>query len=213
MPMRYKVNCSVCKASRGNPKLRARIYAAYYRQDEGDERVGHIAKELGFTLASIYNHCKKHVSPNPITTPTIVTGHIERLKAKIAKDTELALDHDLINPKQDFEMAVDAVIAEGIAQLKEKGKIITVNQLLAASKIKSDYESKKRGQNTELIKTMYRYASGRNKGTNGITPRPPRSPQPGPDGPDNLHQQTLRDALTRGPEALLTTNPQETNPN
>lgn len=173
--MYYKVNCSVCQASRGNPKLRARIYAAWYKQDEGDERLAHIAQERGFTLASIYNHAKKHMTADPVSTPKRVEGHIERLKAKIAKETELALEHGTIVPKEDFEEAIDGVIAEGLAELKRSDKSVTVNQLLAAAKIKADYSAKKRGQDTEVIKTFLMASTGlkQNEPTNPTTNQNP----------------------------------------
>lgn len=160
MPLKYKINCSVCQRSKGNPKLRARIYAAYYKQDEGDERLAHIAREQGMNLQPLYNHCKKHISPNPEITPIRVEGHIEKLKAQIAKETELAIDHDAALPKEDYERALTDVIAEGMAELRKGGKTVTVSQLIAAAKIKGDFQAKKRGQDVEIIKTMYKFSSG-----------------------------------------------------
>lgn len=205
MPVKYKVNCTICQECRGNKKLRARIDAAFFRRDDGDENISDIALAIGKTRSAMYNHCKKHLrAPRPLT-PVRVEGHIERLKAKIAKETELALEHDKVVPRQDFEIAIDSVIAEGLDQMKKNEKNISVSQLLAASKIKADYSAKKRGQNTELIKTMYRYAGGQDKekeNKDGTTPGPTESTDTGPNGPSDLHNQALGYALTRGTNPL-----------
>jgi len=148
---------------RKNPKLRGRIYTAYFKKDEADESVTGIAEEIGINTRGMYNHCKKHIAMHADRMPAVVEGHIERLKAQIAKETEVAIDHDSAVPKEDYERAIDGVLAEGMAQMKQGGKTITISQLLTAAKIKADYMSKKRGQNVEIIKTMYKMSSGNTK--------------------------------------------------
>lgn len=158
--VKYKVNCKVCQLSRGNPKLRARLQAAYYSQDTTDERVSQIAIELGINHGPMYNHCKRHIRPFTAATPLIVEGRIARMKATVAKGAELSFDHESVVPQEDFEMAVTGVIAEGLAQMKNGDKTVTISQLLTAAKIKADYSAKKRGQDVEMLKTMYRFTSG-----------------------------------------------------
>jgi len=168
MPIKYKVNCKTCRLSRENPKIRQRIYYAYFKRDEQEETIKDIAREVGIDDAAIYRHCKNHITIAPIKNPVQVEKHIQELKAKIAKETELALDHDSVVPKEDYERVLDGVLAEGLAQMKTNGKTITISQLLTAAKIKGDFQAKKRGQDIEVIKSMYRFSSG-NK--NGTTPR------------------------------------------
>lgn len=158
--MRYKVNCKTCQITRGDAKLRTRIYNAYYRRDEMDEPLTHIAKEIGISHIAVFNHAKKHMSIRKIATPVRVERSIEKMKAQIAKETELAFDHDAAVPKEDYERVIDGVLAEGMDQMKKTGKTITISQLLTAAKIKGDFQAKKRGQDVEIIKTMYKFSSG-----------------------------------------------------
>ena len=149
--------------SRGNPKLRGRIQVAWFKKDEADESVTAIAEELGIGTRGMYNHVKKHISLTADRRPTVVANNIEKLKAKIAKETELAFDHDSAIPQEDYERALTDVIAEGMAELRRGGKSVTISQLLTAAKIKGDFQTRKRGQDVELIKSMYRFSSGAKK--------------------------------------------------
>lgn len=164
MPIRYKVNCKTCQKCRGNPKLRSRIYLTYFKRDETSETLGDIAKEVGVSLPSFTSHCKKHLRPNDDVYSLKVETRIAKMKAKVDKEAELSFDHEAVVPKEDYEQVVDGVLAEGYDQLKKGNKAITVSQLLAAAKIKADYMSKKRGQNIEMLKTMYRMNTGDNGG-------------------------------------------------
>jgi gamma-glutamyl:cysteine ligase YbdK (ATP-grasp superfamily) len=89
-----------------------------------------------------------------------VQSKAEDLKAEAMKALEVSFDHGIVIPKDDYEQAVDDVIAEGMAQMKVGAKDITINQILAAAKLKGEWKLKKRGQDTEIIKMMYRGASG-----------------------------------------------------
>lgn len=213
--MAYKRNCRSCQISRGNQKLRERIYHAEFLRETGDETLAQIAPEMGVSYSSLKNHATKHIKLRSVASEEVrVTKNIEKIKAKIAKDTELSFDHESIVPKQDFEMVVDGVLAEGYQQLKKQDKQISISQLLTAAKIKADYTSKKRGQDTEIIKTMYRMASGgkdtnSDKVTSGAstsgakadvdsTRTAPRVDNSGSDRPGSIHQQSPWDALAPG---------------
>lgn len=160
--IRYKRNCTVCQMCRDNPKLRARIYKTFY-QEEKDTSLKELSLELGKSVKVMWNHCEKHLSVNPARGPGLIKAGVERIKATVAKETELSFDHSTVVPKQDYEQVIDTVLAEGLKQLVHKGKSISVSQLLAAAKIKADYTGKRRGQDTELIKTMYRMVSNGGK--------------------------------------------------
>lgn len=114
---------------------------------------------------SVSRHMNRHTVERRDRTPAVVEGHIERMKATIAKETELALDHDALVPKEDYERVIDGVLAEGMDQMKKHGKTITISQLLTAAKIKADYQAKKRGQDIEVIKSMYKFSSGYKSGS------------------------------------------------
>lgn len=211
--MSYKRNCISCQKSRGNPKLRARIYHAQFLRENGDETLAQIALDIGVAEPSMRNHAKKHVNLRSVASEEVrVVKNIEKVKAKIQKDTELSFDHDLVIPKQDFEMVVDGVLLEGFDQLKKQGKQISISQLLAAAKIKADYTSKKRGQDTEIIKTMYRMASGGQGDSSGqqtgssSTGTASQVDSGRPERPGDIHKQTPWDALTPGADTLFTGN-------
>lgn len=171
MAIRYKRNCVVCQLSRKDPKFRHRVYMATFKPDESEERIYKLGLEYKFANKSMYNHCKKHISKTPDKTPILVEKGIARVKGEIAKELELSLDHDEIIPKDNYEKVIDSVLEEGLSQMRKTGKNITVSQMIAAAKVKADYMTRKRGQDVELIKTMYQ---SMNKGKDGSrTPAEP----------------------------------------
>lgn len=160
MAIRYRSNCKACRMVKYNPKLRARMYKAAYRREDGDETIGDIADDVGLVSSATYNHVKKHMHETKPTGSVVAARRIEEVKQAVAKQLEVSLDHDQVIPKQDFEMALDAVIATGLSELNKGTTRVTVNQLIAASKVKGDFSSKRRGQDVEIVKTMYRSMNG-----------------------------------------------------
>lgn len=157
-----KSKCKSCNACRHNPRLRLRYYHAWFERQPGEETLEMIGQELGISNQAIYRHAHNHMKRRveKSTVQDRIKHKAELVKVEAMKELEVSLDHENLIPREDYEKAVDDVIAEGIVQLKAKDKDVTINQLLAAAKIKGDWAVKKRGQNTELIKTMYRSASG-----------------------------------------------------
>lgn len=218
MSVRYKVNCRVCQMSRGDAKFRHRIYQAWFNPTDGDTSPTALAKELSISPTSMLNHCKKHLRSNLGPNESRLTKHIARVQAKVYKAEELAIDHPDIVPKQDFEQVIDGVLSEGLQQMLSEGKKISISQLLTAAKIKADYTGKRRGQDTELIKTMYRMAGngqGAGNGTRGsngtttsrVTKDGPEDggtvptggmDNPGEVRPDSIHNASARYAAARG---------------
>jgi hypothetical protein len=145
-------------------KLGERFYTAWFERKPGEETLEHIGKEIGISIVAVYNHAHNHMTQrvNKSKEMQAKDAEINKLKVKAMKELEISFDHETAVPKQDFEMVIDQVLIDGLAQLKVEGKQITVNQLIAAAKIKGDWQSKKRGQDTEIIKMMYRSASGYN---------------------------------------------------
>jgi hypothetical protein len=191
--------------ARGNGRLRARFHHAFFEREVGDETLKQIGEEIGLTQQSLHNHMKKHARRKNVN---IEEGkkikQIETIKANVAKKVELAIDHDEVVPQTDFEQAVGDIIALGIERLKKGDINVSTTQLLAAAKIKADYTAKKRGQDTELIKTMYRMASGYQGQETDSAPAVATVDSARADRPDSVHQQSAWDALTRRAEALST---------
>lgn len=162
-----KAKCKTCRASKGNPALRRRIYHAWFEREPGEETLTEIGQEIGASHQAIYRHAHNHLRKRlpKASLQDRREQQAQIVKAEAMKELELSLDHEELIPKADYERAIDDVLAEGIAQLKGQEKNITINQLIAAAKIKGDWAVKKRGQNTELIKMMYRSASGGSKST------------------------------------------------
>jgi hypothetical protein len=121
-----------------------------------------LGKELEISNNAIYRHAHNHMKRkvDKLEVVTKVREESASIQAQAMKALEVSFDHGIIIPKDDYEQAVDDVIADGLAQMKVGNKEITVNQLLAAAKLKGEWKLKKRGQDTEIIKMMYRGASG-----------------------------------------------------
>lgn len=215
--MKYKRNCRTCQLSKGNAKLRERIVHAKFRHEAGDETLTQIAGDLGISGAALQNHARKHITEETaFTLERKKVRGIEKVKVRAMKEMEVAFDHSDVVAELDFERGLREVVAEGITRL-EKGEItVSTTQLLQAIKIKADYEGKKRGQDTELIKTMYKMATNKDKNGNtnghtdtGDTAEGERStPAAGEvdtgraGRPDDLHYEAPWDALARGATSL-----------
>lgn len=225
MPVaKYRVNCSICKLTRHDQKLRYRLYQSYYERDTGDETPTGIARELGLVPRSVMNHLKKHTKLNPVKAPALVATHIAKVQTQIQKEAELAFDHQEVIPKEDYERVIDSVLSEGLDQMHKQGKQISISQLITAAKIKADYSLKKRGQDTELLKTMYAIASGEKDKQKEQDARTSdgqdRGPEPdtggddsqGKNGPGVLYKPLTGDAPTQRPKNLSLQNAAATNP-
>jgi hypothetical protein len=160
--------CKSCLACKGNTELSERFYKAWFERESGGETLAHIGEEIDISREAIYRHAKNHMvqRANKVYEMEIKDKKASELKLQAMKELEISFDHETAVPKQDFETVIDQVLIDGLAQMKVEGKQITVNQLIAAAKIKGDWQSKKRGQDTEIIKMMYRSASGFNANTN-----------------------------------------------
>lgn len=155
MGYKYKPNCSVCQVTKVDRSLEVRIYNAAYKRDDDDETLNDVRKEYHLTSPSMYNHVKKHV---PEAKKSLVVQNEKKIalaKAKIAKELELSFEHDAVVPKEEYEVAMDEVISKGLLDMKGTGKHVSVNQLIAMVKVKADYQSKRRGQDVEVLKTVY----------------------------------------------------------
>lgn len=219
MKKKFNKNCKSCVLTSGkeNQRLRGRIANAYFRPDPASESCGQIADELGISRPSFSHHCKNHLrARHPEAKARQTASLITKAKAHIQKDLELSFDHEEVIAETDYEHGLSQTIALG-TQRMERGEItVSTTQLLQAIKIKADYSAKKRGQDTELIKMMYRTASGLNKDEKEedatVTEPIGRMDTPREDGPGNLHQPSAWDALTQRAAEVFVPNPTVTNP-
>lgn len=141
-------------AAKANPKLKVRVYRAAFEREEGDETLRQIATDTNLNENALYNHCKKHIRRRADVSLQ-VQKKAAQIKAKVEKDLEISFDHDSVVPEEDFEKGMRLYLAAGIDAL-EKGKMaITAAQFVQVMKVKSDYMSKRRGQDVEVLKTVY----------------------------------------------------------
>lgn len=151
---KFKPNCRICVAAKSNPKLKVRIYHAAFEREEGDETLRQIAIDDNLTEHSLYNHVKKHIKRRSDRSLQ-VQKKAALIKAKMEQELEISFDHDSVVPEEDFEKGMRLYLAAGIDAL-EKGKMaITAAQFVQVMKVKSDYMSKRRGQDVEVLKTVY----------------------------------------------------------
>jgi hypothetical protein len=171
--IKYRKNCKTCQWSKKNPEYRKRIYDATYNREYTGDSYNAIARDFPErgSVASLSNHAKKHISESAKIAPAIIINKVETTRAKLQQEMERAVDHETVLPSQDFEYSWDTVISQGMKELQDGRTKVSVSQLLAATKLKSDYFMKKRGQDKEIIKTMMRAGSGikqQNTGTDGL---------------------------------------------
>lgn len=170
--IKYRRNCRTCQWSKKDPKYRKRIYDATFNRELTEDSYQAVHRdypERG-SVQSLSNHAKKHISESSKLAPALVINKVEKTRAKLQHELERAVDHEAVLPSQDFEYSWDTIISEGMKELQDGRTKVSVSQLLAATKLKSDYVMKKRGQDTEIIKTMMRAGSGlkQNTGTDSL---------------------------------------------
>lgn len=221
-----------------DPKLRNRIRNAKFRREIGDETLKDIAIEIGLPFAGVYNHAKKHITDRgiaPETKEIRIVKKSEEIKASVARKHELAIDHDSIIVEDESVEALKEYIRQGYAMVKE-GKInITAQSFLQAVRIDIDRVAKTKDRQVDIIKTMYRFASGAstetNKGTYGTNPSTDQVPggsesqsqgnqiaaiasgsvDSGTEGPSDIHNEDARDAITRWAAGVSGQNPEVEN--
>lgn len=210
---RYKPNCAACQLTRGKTKLRGRVSKAAFRREPGDETLQDIAKELHISSAGMYNHAKKHLSirdDTPDVREVRVAKKVNDIKVAAQKKVELAIDHDDVLPEEESIAALKDYIRQGHAMIKEGKLNITPQSFLTAVRIDVDYKSKQKDRQVDIIKTMYRFASGQTKEANAnsdsaqgtdsgqpIAIEPTGSTDTGPNGPGTVHNEDAGDATAR----------------
>lgn len=213
---KYKKNCLTCRAARKDPKLRQRIKHATYDRDVGDETLIDIAAELHITKMAVYNHSRKHLKEIETSmdhSAVRVAKKTADIKAAAMKRIELSIDHEEFVGEPLSVVALKEYIAQG-HQLVKEGKLnITAQSFLQAVGKDIDYESKKKDREVDIIKTMYRFASGEKKEKDAEpTSVIAGDLNSGPDGPSSIHPEDAGDAVTQWAAHLSPKYPEQEDP-
>lgn len=209
--MAYKPNCTACRATKNDAKVRKRIRYAFFERQEGDETLADIARELHVGIPSMYNHAKKHVpdmrEADKRRNETLSAHKYARAKAIANKKLEVAFEKNDLNITENYEEFLDDYITQGNDVLAKGQMKITEKGFLAAIKIKADIQGKKRGQDIEIMKAVYSFSSGKNKkvkqndeSTGGV----PGGLDPGERQPGDLYGAAVGDAAAQGTKGLYT---------
>lgn len=215
MAIRYKVNCKVCISSKQMPEMRKMIYNAKFHPEPGDYSLKEIQylhnlnkpAEEKFSLSSLSNHVNKHITRNAPTAPTRAQnidlkakqGRIDSLAEQMGIDSEAAAEiGEIVSvvPVGDAELALDAIIDQGVARIKSGELKVNVSNIVQAAKIKVESKNKQKDQQLELTKMVYRFASGEKKEIDATT-ETSGSTDTGSGQPGDIHNEVTRDAVTR----------------
>lgn len=209
----FKSNCATCRALKVNAKLRTRVRFAAFKREEGDETLADIAREIKIAVPGIYNHAKKHMidySPMVERREQVIIAKKQAVfQAQANKKLEVAFDQKDLEITENYEDGLDEYIRQGGDALNKGNMKITEKGFLAAIKIKSDIQSKKRGQDIEIMKAVYSFSSGKNKKINEelaseITPSDAEGSDTGADESDSIYRAVTRNAPTRRPKEVHT---------
>lgn len=207
----YRVNCVVCKSCKALPSLKKRIRLATYHRQDGDETLGDIAREFGFSTASIYNHSKKHIRDVQTdgNKEIRVAKKVIDLQANVQKELELQLDKqtvDEIDARPMEIVGLDELIAQGIAEIRKGGMKLTATQFIAAAKVKSDWAGKQQTNKVEILRTIASFRSGSKKLIEGETNDTKELTEGTYRGEDESHRicrAAFGDEVTRRAEEIL----------
>lgn len=202
MAIKYNKLCGICSLSKNDPKFRKRVLHATFRREGGEESLVDIAKEFNIKQSSLYSHTKKHIrdttDQEKRRLASLMMSKRESIRAKSNHDLQVAVYKDDVMPIEQFEEGLDEYILQG-KDLLDKGQIkITGKDFLTAIKIKSEIHAKKRGQDIEIMKAVYSFASGEKehakKETDGTPPELSASTSGGETESDNIYRTALGDA-------------------
>ena len=225
MPSRYKPNCNTCKKTKLDAKLRQRIQNAAYKRDIGDESLAEIAKEIGVTIPTIYNHVKKHITDDDIVLEKRLQSkrslQAEKIKAKVQKDLELKLDVATVEEIDSDPLQILGLkeyIAQGNDMIKKGGLKITAQSYLVAVRTLNEFEAKKTNNKLEFLRTIAAFRGGKkelidptkvgeetesgDRPTGEIT----ESTHRGPGRPRRIRGEVVGDATARWAEEVLEAN-------
>ena len=214
---KYKKNCLTCRASKNDAKLRQRIKHATYDRDVGDETLADIAIDLHISKIAVYNHAKKHIKDVEVSNDqraVRVAKKVADIKTAAMKKIELSIDHEDIVGEPESVMALKEYITQGHALVKEGKLNITAQSFLQAVGKDIDYESKKKDREVDIIKTMYRFASGEKKEADAkATTNTTGDVNSGQDGPGDIHNEDAGDAVAQWAAQLSPKYPKAEDPN
>lgn len=164
----YRVNCVVCKSCKALPSLKKRIRLAAFHRQDGDETLGDIANEFGFSTKSIYNHAKKHIRPSETEgkKEIRVAKKVIDFQAQAQKELELQLDKqtiDEIEARPAEIIGMDELIAQGVEEIRKGNMKLTATQFIAAVKVKTDWAAKQQSNKVEILRTIASFRSGSKK--------------------------------------------------
>lgn len=207
----YKKNCTVCMAGKALPSLRKRIYTAAFHRRDGDETLGNIADEFGFSTKSVYTHAKKHIREKQTegNKEIRVGKKLIDIQANVQKELELQLDRQTVDEieARPIEMVgLDELIAQGMAEIKKGGMKLTATQFIAAVKVKSDWAGRQQSNKVEILRTIASFRSGAKKvieGETNDTEEPTTSTYRGEDESYNICRAAFGDEATRRAEEIL----------
>lgn len=139
--------CSICKEIKreilkdGSSKLERRLYNCS-KFVKGGETQKSIASEYGFSEVSMVNHLKYHQNPD---STILANQKFERnLETKATTHSEVR----------------DAIMEQGMEDLKEGKMQIKASDLRAAAKDAADLEERQKDRNLAIAEMMYGYLAG-----------------------------------------------------
>lgn len=149
--IKFRKNCPVCTAIKGNAVLTNRIYnSAFFMKGKGESLLQIAEDNKGsFSYHSLKNHVKKHQF---LSEEDFTKRHLNH----IAQTAEKTMLKRAIESKQVW----DEVISVGMQRLQEGELKFTAGHLLKAAKDKSDFEFKQKDQQLVLMEMVAHFASG-----------------------------------------------------
>lgn len=152
--IKYKKNCAVCKLLKSNKKLTQRIFESSYFIPHSEESLYQIFQAYNkdatiFSYPSLLNHVKKH--------QFISVGQYQ---TKMIKHAEEKMEMSAVRKAVRAVDAIQGVIERGNQRLEDGEISVSTGELLRASQIKINQESKEKDQQLQILEMIASFASG-----------------------------------------------------
>jgi len=216
--IKYKKNCSVCKAVKENKRVLERIYNSSWYVPSSQDSLRKISRDHEdlFSYEALRNHVKKHqfLSQDDYT---------EKELNNISK----AATGEILRRQASRDDVWNEIMSQGLEKLQSGEIKLNAGHLLKATKDKSDFEMKQKDHQLAMMEMIAHFASGENTeskhydrrfvkakaspdnhaavGTSGDSSK-------GPDGPSDIHREAVGDETPPRANQVLTGNPSPQNP-
>ncbi len=145
----YQKKCNICKLVKQNKQILQRIYNSAYFVPGSKDSLLKISQDYSLNYKALSNHCKRHqFINNQDYTAKMLAMEDKKAEAVAVRKAVKATD------------AIQSVMDKGMERLENGEITVDTNQLIRASQVKLNADSKQKDQQLAYMTMIAHFASG-----------------------------------------------------